>query len=242
MEPMNGKRFGHVVSRLLMTAGLWGTSLVATGCGGSNVFETLAVKSEKDQVKSTLNKGDYAQAILDLEDYVARNPDDAEARSMLADARLKLIGVDAVSMASRVASSPGDWRSIVSTMPEGTPDNVTQLTLAVETLEGIPEDKRTPEQNYQLALAQASLALTLTRQVGTDADGKVNPEKVDAMSDSDADSIVAALKGTKSALSASGAGDDGKGSAKLGSLSDKIAAEPGNSDAERLRSYLKKQN
>jgi hypothetical protein len=167
----------------IVTLGVFLSSIagaaVLISCGTDNVFEPLAKKDDKDKGKNALQDGNYDAAILSLEQHLADHPEDSEARAMLANAYMSKAGIDQIQLAAKIAGSEGgDWSSIVSAMPEGSQDNVDALSKAVETLSAIPAADRTPEQSYQLAMAQASLAVTITKKTAGDGqtitDGKVD--------------------------------------------------------------------
>ncbi|MEY4064888.1 MAG: hypothetical protein RIR26_1096, partial [Pseudomonadota bacterium] len=104
----------------------------------------------------------------------------------------------------------------------------------------IPAENRTDEQNYQLAIAQTTLAVTVAKKVAGDTSGQVSDEKVDQMSDSDALTIYNALQGSKDASGALDTPNDGLSS--VGSLASKVDEQPGSTPEERLRNFLKSQN
>lgn len=214
-------------------------------CGkyNDNAFAPLQKKTSKDKGKSALSSGDYDTAIRELEKYCGQNPSDMQCKAMLANAYMKKSSIDELQMAAKITeaqknSGGNDFKALLGAMPAGTAENVAGLQKAVDALSGIPAGERTPEQNYQLAIASASLAVTIAKKSGTDSNGNISSEKVDQMSDDEANAMVKSLSTTKEALTAS-SGETSGGASKLGSLSDKIAAQPGATDAEKLRAYLK---
>ena len=221
---------------------MFGGAGIVMACGSDNLFEPLAKKDDKDKGKNALQDGNYDAAILSLEDHLAKNPDDVEARAMLANAYMGKAGIDQIKLAAKIAAAGGDdWSSIVSAMPEGNEDNVESLSKAVDTLSAIPAGERTPEQSYQLAMAQASLAVTITKKTAGDGNS-VSDAKVATMSDADAGLAYATLAGSKQTVNGDATLAANAGAQKLASLSGRIDAEPGATNAEKMRSFLQKNN
>ena len=219
-----------------------GILVVMSSCGTANVFEKLEKKDDKDQAKKALQNGDYDAAIESLEAYLAENPNDAGARSMLANAYMKKVGIDVLSLAAKVTNSGADdWKGIVTALPSGNSENVAALQSAVNALSAIPAASRTTEQAYQLALAQASLAVTVTKKVAGDGNS-VSDDKVESMSDADAELVYSTLAGSKSTVQSSAGLKDNSGAQKLGGLSDKISSQEGATTAEKTRAFLKSSN
>lgn len=239
---MNTRTKARILSLTVFLGAVAPGSLLVVSCGSDNLFEPLAKKDDKDKGKNALQDGDYDAAIASLEDYLAKNPDDAEARSMLANAYMAKAGMNQIALAAEVASSKGDnWNTIVGAMPDGTAENVEALNAAVQTLSAIPAGSRTPEQSYQLALAQASLAVTITKKAAGDGTN-VTDAKVETMSDSDAELAYDTLKGSKETVTTDPTLSQNAGAQKLAALSDKIAAQEGATDADKMKAFLKASN
>jgi hypothetical protein len=215
------------------------TTFVVSGCG-DNLFSSLAKRDNKDKGKSAFQSGDYNAAISYLNDYLAANPNDTEARSMLATAYMKKVGLDELSIASSISnsSSGGDWSSIVSLMPGGTADNVASLKAARDVISAIPSESRTPEQNYQLAIASAALAVTVVKETLCDASGTYTPtdEKIAAISTEDANLILESMTLTASAATATGSTNTGL--SKLADVNTQIDAMDGSDNLTKVQNFL----
>ncbi|MBM3382506.1 MAG: hypothetical protein FJY29_08720 [Betaproteobacteria bacterium] len=212
-------------------------------CGSGNVFEKAVQRSEAEKAQAALESGDVDSAISTLEEYLKNNPNDSAARSMLANAYLKKSGVDLLKIGSSVSSGTegkSDWSTVSGVLPSGTAANVDNMKAAVDALKSIPPAQRTDEQNYQLAIAQTTLAITVAKKASGDESGQLTDEKVDQMSDSDAMTIYNALQGSKEASGAMQTPNDGL--SKVGSFADKVEQQPGSTPEERLRNFLKSQN
>jgi hypothetical protein len=235
-------------ARRLVTLGLVACVVVGSGevlvaCGSGNVFEKAVKRSDSEKAQAALESGDVDSAISTLEAYLKNNPNDAAARSMLANAYLKKSGVDLLKIGNSVsAGSDGksDWSAVSSVLPSGTESNVANMQAAVDALKSIPASQRTDEQNYQLAIAQTTLAITVAKKASGGDSGQLSDDKVDQMSDSDALTIYNALQGSKEASGAMQSPNDGLST--IGTFADKVDQQPGSTPEERLRNFLKSQN
>jgi tetratricopeptide (TPR) repeat protein len=207
------------------------------------MFFSLSERDDKDKGRAALESGDYDEAIDYLEDYLKKHPNDAKARSMLATAYLKKSGIDELQLASKITAAAdkgsNDWQSIVGVMPAGTEKNIENLQSAVDALSAIPESKRTSAQNYQLAVASASLAVAVIKKNTSDESGTYTPtdENIDAISEEDATTIMSSIATTSSASTA--AGSSSSGLSKLSGINTEIQAQTGESDREKLQAFLK---
>lgn len=231
--------------------GVWlaAASLALGACGANdNIFSEASEgdKSAKDKAQSAFTQGDYDQAISELEKYLAENPNDATARTMLASASLKKAGIDELQFAQRLTEAGEDttaFSSATAMMPEPTEANIASLAKAKAALEAIPEENRTEEQNYQLAVASFSLGMTVVKKF-TDSSGTVDEAKVETVTEADAELVTSALATTSDALagvSSLGGQDSGNAASKLSELSSDLAAQPGSTDRERLQAFLQSQ-
>jgi alkyl sulfatase BDS1-like metallo-beta-lactamase superfamily hydrolase len=242
MKIQTRKKFDRmcVVVAMLGCVVIANTTLI--GCGNGNLFSSAVSRDDKDNGQLALQNGDYAGAAEYLKSYIAANPSDAQARSMLTTALLKLSGIDemqiAASISSASSSSSGDWSTIVGAMPAGTEQNIANLVLAKETIEAIPAEQRTSDQNYQLAVASAALGVTVAKKTLTNSSGAYAPttESIQAISDTDAELILSSISTTATAATASG--NSSTGLSKLGGIESQILAQTGATPKEQLQNFL----
>ncbi|NBO37825.1 tetratricopeptide repeat protein [bacterium] len=229
-------------SLLILVAGQ--SVVILSSCGSENVFRNAVKRSDSDKAKAALEAGDVETAIESLNDYLKDHPDDMTARSMLANAYLKKSGVDLLKIGTSMSSGgngQSSWSTVSGALPDGSEQNVTNMKAAVSALESIPVAQRTDEQNYQLAVAQTTLAVTVAKKAAGDtSSGQISAEKVDQMSDSDALTIYNALQGSKSASNAMSTPNSGLSS--VGSIATSVDQQAGSTPEERLRNYLKSQH
>lgn len=242
-KTLNATKRLQIMSTCAAAALSVSSAQVLVSCGSGNVFEKVVKRSDSEKAQAALESGDVDTAISTLEEYLKKNPNDGAARSMLANAYLKKSGVDLLKIGSSVsagADGKSDWSAVSGALPSGTAANVTNMQAAVDALKSIPAAQRTDEQNYQLAIAQTTLAVTVAKKASGDDSGQLTDDKVDQMSDSDALTIYNALQGSKEASGAMQTQNDGL--SKVGTFADKVDQQPGSTPEERLRNFLKSQN
>lgn len=224
---------------------LAGVSLVTTSCGSDtkgNIFSKASKKNDKEKGLDAMLDSEWASAVDYLQSWLTDNPDDTEARQALGNAQMQLAGVDMLTMGMNAqtlqGSAKNDWQLLAKLMPAGTAENVAALINAVDALKSI--NPRTADQEYQLAVAQASLAVVKTKQVATDENGNYDNTKAASMSDEDATLIMTNARGANSSMASSGAGSGGAND-KMSGVSSQMDAQPGNSDSAKLKNYLSTQ-
>lgn len=250
MVRMNGCKFasifsGKVFVRFSWALGVWsGLFCVApsllSACGSENVFELVEQPSDKKKGESALASGNYGEAIKSLEAALRNNPNDTELRKMLASAYLSKTGVDTLKIVQKISAAEDktDWGAMVAALPGGTVENQMNLKRAVEVLDAIPESQRTKEDRYQLAMAQTSLAVVTAKKYCADDSGKVPSERVSQITDEDASVIVNQLNGASGNLAGLEDSNASKGAGKIQSVATKIAQSPGETEGDRVRSFL----
>jgi tetratricopeptide (TPR) repeat protein len=228
------------LSVLLQLTSLCATATILSACSSENVFELADQPDDKKKGESALANGDYGEAIKSLESALRDNPNDPELRKMLASAYLSKSGVDTLKIVQQISAAEGktDWGAMVSALPGGTVENQSNLKRAVEVLDAIPESQRSSEERYQLAMAQTSLAVVTAKKYGADESGKVPAERVSEISDDDASIIVTQLEGASGNLAGLEDSNASKGAGKIQSVATKIAESPGDTDGDRVRSFL----
>ncbi|MEN9825669.1 MAG: hypothetical protein RI953_1414 [Pseudomonadota bacterium] len=243
LSSSKSKKCSRLVALLTVSFSTAMPAFLISACGSGNVFSGVVKRSDSDKAQAALESGDYDSAIDSLNAYLKDHPDDASARSMLANAYLKKSGVDLLKIGTSISSGTqgqSNWSTISGALPSGTSENVANVQAAVAALSSIPAEQRTDEQNYQLAVAQTTLAVTVAKKVAGDGSGQLTTEKIDQMSDTDALTIYNALKGSKDATGAMTTPDSSL--SKVNSITDGIDSQSGTTEAERLRNYLKTQS
>lgn len=236
------RKFRQLASTALLALIALCVTAGTVACGSGNVFAKAVKRSDAEKAQAALESGDLDSAISTLEAYLKNHPDDAAAQSMLANAYLKKSGVDLLKIGTSISGgsqNQSSWNTISGALPAGTEENIANVQAAVQALSNIPAELRTDEQNFQLAIAQTTLAVTVAKKVAGDSGGQLTTEKIDQMSDSDALTIYNALKGSADASNSMSTPDSGL--SQVGSIANGIDSQSGATEAERLRNYLKTQ-
>ena len=214
------------------------------GCGSSdNLFFPLVHLTSQQKAERAIASGDWQQAISALASYVAAHPSDAQASTTLATAYLGDAGISALvlgaSVASALAGGSSNWNALASALPSGTPAQTQSLSEAVAVLSAVPPASCTQGTYQQLAVAQLALAALVVKQTAGEPDpatGSFPASSVAAISDADAALIYTSIAGAAASLTL--AGVTGQGSNIASTMAEGIAAQPGSTGADKLRSYL----
>lgn len=156
-----------------------------SGCGDENMFESMADKdseaAKKEEAKIAIDNGDWQDAIDALQSEW-ESSGDPDVGADLAAAYMGLAGFDALSLlenAQTTADTPlgsasDDFTLISQILPDQSPENEASMNEAVNILSSI--DNRTEDENLQLAMAAASLAiLNIGVEWGVDFDANGDP-------------------------------------------------------------------
>lgn len=210
------------------------------GCSSENVFEILEQPDARSRGETALSNGDYDEAIKNLEAALASDPNDLDARKMLATAYMARSGLDTFAIVQGIAGAEedADWPALVASMPDGSAKTRESLQKAVETLSVIPAEQRTEDARYQLAMAQAALAVSTAKKYGADDAGQVSEEQASQITDEDAELVMENLSGASDNLTSLSDPTAVQGGEKMGTLADRIENAEGATPSERLQSFL----
>lgn len=214
---------------------------ITTSCGKQNAFSSLTTRDTKQQAEDYINTGDYNSSINLLEPYVNSNPSDQQAIGLLATSYMLLAGVNMLNlMVSILNSSSGaknNFQAIVSAMPSGSTSNISLLTKSITTLNLI--SAKNANQNYQLAIASASLAILTIKANCLDSSGSISTSQTNAMSTTDANSVYTYLSNAQTAFSSAGiAAGSNSGSAMLANIINQINSTSGGSNSAKVINYI----
>ncbi|WP_186645533.1 hypothetical protein [Fluviispira vulneris] len=222
---------------------LFSTSPVFISCGNSNLFSSLSTESQKDKAQSSIYSGDYPSAISSLVSYLNSNPNDTQAISMLGTAYMLSAGYNllniTVSILTNTSSAKNNFQAILASMPSGTSTNITYMTNAVNILSTISASQRTANQNYQLALAQAGLAILIIKADCLDSSGNISTALTNAMSATDSSNVYTNLQNAQTNLSSAGiSAGTTTGSSLLANLFSQITATAGASNNAKVTNFI----
>lgn len=211
-----------------------------SGCGSENVFEILEQPDSRSKGETALSRGDYDEAIQNLEAALEADPNDVEARKMLATAYMAKSGLDTFSIVQSLATAgdDSDWPALVDSMPDGSAETRENLAKAIETLSAIPAQQRTDEERYQLAMVQTGLAVSTAKKYGVDDSGQVSEEQANQITNEDAEIVLEQLSGAAENLDGLSDPNAGEAGEKIGTFTERIQGSEGATPAQRLQSFL----
>ena len=219
------------------------TVVTFASCGSANVFDPVVNRTQKEEARRDLEKNNYDTAISHLNSWLAKHPNDDEARGMLAVAYARKGGMDPLAIAAQIASgaSQGGDSSFLQTLAGSLPASdsaaLAALGSAIDVLKAIPAESRTPEQNMQLALSQVTYSAAIVKST-IGEDGKIDPSKVDALTDEQAALAAQNILDAPQTLAQAGQAD-GSNAQKLSQVSSSMQGQSGASDGEKLKAFLK---
>lgn len=128
---------------------------------------------------------------------------------------------------------------MLNAMPAGSQTNINSLTNAVNTLNLIPTSQRSSTQNYQFAIASASLAILIAKQNCLDSSGNISSTSTNSMSTSDANSIFTNLTNAQSAFTNAGiSAGSSSGSGMMANLINQINSTSGASNDAKVKNFI----
>lgn len=219
----------------------------ATACG-SNVFKPIEKKDAAEDATILLEKGKADDAISILTSALEDDPSNYQLTSLLSAAYAQKHGIDTISLALKMGTSSSEssgsqtneLTALFSVLPDASDENFTGLQTAIDLLLSIPEDSRTKADNFKLTMLLTSVTALRTKAFDKDGDGQVSPVEMLTLSEEDALAILSNLDTAAAVLAGVDTSSAGTAAAatSITALQEKIASQPGDSNAERLQAYL----
>ena len=226
---------------------------LSLGCG-SNIFKSFAKEESlspeeerRQQAIDAIEAEDWDTAQAVLEQVIADDPNNNEAKSMLGNVFLGKTGIDTLTFSDSVdASTNLDGKIEISTLmkelPTGNTQNVESLQKSVETFESIPDDQLTDSQRLQKAMAEMTYSVVLIKESAADENtGSFDKTKADtSLSEEKAVTILENMDAAANSIATIGGTENEKGADKINQMTADINAEPGATQSEKLKSFLEK--
>ena len=126
-----------------------------------------------------------------------------------------------------------------SVLPEVDASNRSLMLEVVTLLASIPEALRTNADNFKATLFNAAFTALQAKFFDGDGDGKYSIEELSKLDDASADAIInSLLDAQNSAVIFQGAESEGVAAEKIQEIKAQLDAQPGDTNAEKLRNYL----
>ena len=246
---MNHRTAHRWIAFSLMTLVLMGS----LACG-KNLFKSGVKKDPAEDATLALEKNDPDSAISILESALVKDPSNAQYLSILATAYASRAGIDPLVLGSKFAvsgaglldssSSTSSITSLFSVMPDATPLVISDIDHAVSILNNqIPVSLRQPGDVFKTAIYMTASMVLHTKALDSLHTGTLTPADIAKLSDADADAILNNLGAAATLLAGNGtatgnASASQVAAAALSKYSTQIAAQPGDTNAAKLRNYL----
>lgn len=227
-------------------------AFVFSSCG-PNLFKDVEKKDPAEDATVALEAGKPDDAISILTDALADDPGNEQYLSILSLAYAQRAGIDPLTLAQKMGSGSGGSSSSSSSssnsltalfafMPEATDANIADVDLAIAALGQIPAANLKSYDILKLAIFQTSAMVLRTKALDTDGDGTISAAELLAMSPTSAAAILGQLANAAISFSGTGEGSttNAAAGAKIEQIRSSIASEAGETDADKLKSYLGK--
>ena len=214
-----------------------------SGCG-SNVFEPIAKSDPSEAAVAAMDEDDPDEAINILEKALESAPDNWELLSLMASAKAQKAGIDTTDIALRMAgnneeASGNALTSLFAILPVASSENVQLLLEAVTFINRIPPTERVAADNFKLSMYNTAYTALQAKLLDIDGDGRFTTEELADLDEAAAASILGSLVNAETAAAGYSSGDTtGRAASRIADIRVQIAAQPGATQAERLRSFL----
>ena len=224
---------------------------------GRNLFKSGVKKDPAEDATLALERNDPDSAISILESALVKDPANAQYLSILATAYASRAGVDPLVLGSKFAesgaglldssSSTSSITSLFSVMPDATALVISDIDQAVSILNNqIPMSLRQPGDVFKTAIYMTASMVLHTKALDSLHTGTLTAADIAKLSDADANAILNNLGAAATLLAGNSTTGTAAGNASasqvaaaaLSKYSTQIAAQPGDTNAAKLRSYL----
>lgn len=212
----------------------------------SNVYEPIESHDPAEQAAAYMDEQKPDEAIAVLAGALGKDPQNYQLMSMLASAKAQKAGVDTFDLVIRLASEGVSGANGISAMfavlPAVTVENRALMLEVVNLLAGIPVESRTESDNLKATLFNASFTALQAKFFDSDGDGEFTADELANLDDASADAIInSLLDAQNSAELFQGAESNGVAAEKVMEIKAQLDAQPGATNAEKLRNLLSSQ-
>ena len=220
-------------------------SFLLSACG-ANVFQSQEVAEPAEDATIALENQDPNSAIKILETALESDPENPQYISILSMAYAQRAGVEPLTFALNLTQqgSSGDENSsqyeiMFALLPDPTADNLSDINQAVTLLLSIDAENRQPGDPFKLAMFQTAAFVMQTKRFDANLDGSLTAAEVAELTAEDAavllnqlDQVAALLADNEDDEMSAAAGE------KIAAFQAELDAQPGETDQEKLQSYL----
>jgi hypothetical protein len=223
------------------------TALV-TACGG-NPLKSYETKDPAEDAAVALEQGNPDKAISILTSALEDEPGHTRYISLLAMAYAERGGIDAVTLALKMASngssntgsSSGTGVSaLFSVLPEATDARISDVDTAISLMAQLPADALNSAEKLKIAMFQTAALTLRTKKYDLDGDGIISAAEALAMSGTDATAILSNLASAAAVFagSSSTSSTDQAAAAQITGIQTAISNCPGATQQAKLQNYV----
>lgn len=238
--PMNRK--SSIFAAMIVTLGL------LASCG-ANPLKSYETKDPAEDATIAMEEGNPDKAISILTSALEGDPGNAQYISLLAMAYADRGGIDAISLALKMASNNSSTSSsttgngvtaLFAIMPEATDAHIADVDTAVSLMGQLPADAFNTAEKLKLAMFQTAALTLRTKKYDLDGDGTISAAEALAMTGADATTILSQLAGAAAAFAGGSAASttDQAASAQITAIQTAISSCPGATQQAQLQNYM----
>lgn len=225
----------HILPSLLLL-------LSITACG-TNMFEFVADPDPADEATAALDERKSDEAITILEKALQKEPENWLYVSLLASAKAQKAGVDTTDIALEMAkggeSSGNPLTALFSVLPAATEDVIDLLGEATDLLASIPADQLEEGDTFKISMFNTAFTALQAKFFDADGSGSFTVEELQNLDEEAAINILNSLLNAENAATIyQSSGGTGDATSNVSQIRAQIDAQPGETQAEKLRSYL----
>jgi len=225
----------HIIPTLLL--------LLASSACGTNLFEAVADPEPADEATAAMDERKSDDAISILEKALQKEPENWLYISLLASAKAQKAGVDTTDIALEMAkggeTSGNPLTALFTVLPVPTDDVIDLLAESTELLASIPLDQLEEGDTFKISMFNTALTALQAKYFDADGSGSFSVEELQNLDEEAAINILNSLLNAESAATIyQSSGGTGDATGNVSQIRAKIDAQPGETQAEKLRSYL----
>jgi hypothetical protein len=225
----------HILPSLLLLLG-------ASACG-TNLFEAVAEPDPADEATAALDERKSDEAITILEKALQKEPENWLYVSLLASAKAQKAGVDTTDIALEMAkggeSSGNPLTALFTVLPAATEDVIDLLGESTELLASIPADQLEDGDSFKISMFNTAFTALQAKFFDADGSGSFTVEELQSLDEEAAINILNSLLNAENAATVyQSSGGTGDATSNVSQIRSQIDAQPGETQAEKLRSYL----
>ncbi len=217
--------------------------LMCTSACGTNVFEAVADPDPADEATAALDERKSDEAITILEKALQKEPENYLYISLLASAKAQKAGVDTTDIALEMAkggeTSGNPLTALFTILPAASEDVIDLLGEATELLASIPADQLEDGDTFKISMFNTAFTALQAKFFDADGSGSFTVEELQNLDEEAAINILNSLLNAENAATIyQSSGGTGDATSNVSQIRAQIDAQPGESQAEKLRSFL----